>query len=149
MRFLKPSLFLLAGLVLVGTYASAEMGVESDVTISKIPDDQRAAARATANPTPATPESIDNGKMIFVGKGTCFVCHGFTGLGDGDAGVALDPAPRNFSNTQFHDLRTDGELFWVIKNGSEGTGMISYNPAMITDEETWDVINYVRTIKGQ
>src|SRR2546425_8874547 len=30
--------------------------------------------------------------------------------------------PRNFTNPKFHKNRTDGEMFWVIKNGSAGTG---------------------------
>ena len=41
--------------------------------------------------------------------------------------------------------RKDGELFWVIKNGSTGTGMISLTPAIITEEEAWTIINYERT----
>lgn len=146
MRLWKATLLLVTGLVLVSVYAHA---VERDITVPRVPADQMAAAKAMKNPLPATPENIVKGKAVFEGKGTCFTCHGLSGKGDGDAGKALDPTPRDFSNPQFHGLRTDGEMFWVIKNGTAGTGMIAYNPAMITDEETWQVILYERTFKGK
>jgi mono/diheme cytochrome c family protein len=146
MRLWKGTLLLVMSLTFVSIYASA---AEKDPTVPRVPADQIAAAKAMKNPLQATPENIAKGKAIFEGKGTCFTCHGLSGKGDGDAGKALDPTPRDFTNAQFHGLRTDGEMFWVIKNGSAGTGMISYNPAMITDEETWQVILYERSFKGK
>ncbi len=146
MRLWKETLLLVTGLTFVSMYASA---AEKDVTVPRVPADQIAAAKEMKNPLQATPENIAKGKAIFEGKGTCFTCHGLSGKGDGDAGKALDPSPRNFTNPQFHSLRTDGEMFWVIKNGSAGTGMISYNPAIITDEEAWQTILYERSFKGK
>ncbi len=146
MRLWKETLLLVTSLTFVTMYANA---AERDITVSRVPADQLADAKANKNPLQATPENIAKGKAIFEGKGTCFTCHGLSGKGDGDAGKALDPSPRNFTNPQFHSLRTDGEMFWVIKNGSAGTGMISYNPAIITDEEAWQAILYERTFKGK
>ncbi len=146
MRLWKETLLLVTGLTFVSMYANA---VERDITVPRVPPDQIAAAKEMKNPLQATPENIAKGKAIFEGKGTCFACHGLSGKGDGDAGKALDPTPRNFTNPQFHSLRTDGEMFWVIKNGSAGTGMISYNPVMITDEEAWQTILYERSFKGK
>ena len=123
--------------------------VEKDPLIPRVPADQLAAAKATKNPRPGDPKSIANGKAIFEGKGICFTCHGIGGKGDGDAGKALDPTPRNFTNPAFHAAKTDGEMAWVIKNGSVGTGMIAYSPTIITEDEVWDVINYERTFKGK
>jgi mono/diheme cytochrome c family protein len=125
--------------------ATASLAAERDITIPRVPADQLEAAKAMKNPVPPTPENIAKGKELFEGKATCFTCHGMSGKGDGPAGQALDPSPRNFTNPEFHKLRTDGELFWVIKNGSAGTGMISYAPAIISDEEAWTIINYERT----
>ena len=146
MKLWKMTLLLLTGLIFVFTYAYA---AEKDITVSRVPPDQIAAAKAMKNPLPATPDNIVKGKAIFEGKGTCFTCHGMSGKGDGDAGKALDPSPRNFTNPQFHSLRTDGEMFWVITNGSAGTGMISYSPAIITEEEAWQAILYERSFKGK
>src|SRR5437016_2742992 len=88
-------------------------------------------------------------QAIYEGKGTCFNCHGTSGKGDGPAGAILNPTPRNFTNPKFHKNRTDGEMFWVIKNGSAGTGMVPLIGTAITEEEAWYVINYERSFEGK
>ena len=82
------------------------------------------------------------GKALFEGKGLCVKCHGVEGRGNGRLAEFLDPSPRNFTNVDWQRNRTDGELLWIIKNGSEGTGMASMAPAV---EEAWHVILYIRT----
>ncbi|WP_455245132.1 c-type cytochrome [Petrachloros mirabilis] len=131
-----------AVLMLTATIAGAE---EKDPLKPRVPSDQMSAARQMKNPVEATPENIAKGKALFEGKGTCFNCHGKEGKGDGPAGQILNPSPRNFTNCKFHKKRKDGELFWVIKNGSPGTGMVSLIPAAITEEEAWTIINYERS----
>ena len=108
---------------------------EKDPLKPRVPADQMSDARANKNPVPSTPENIAKGKALFEGKGTCFNCHGKNGDGQGEAGKILNPSPRNFTNCKFHKKRKDGELFWVIKNGSAGTGMVSLVPAAITEQE--------------
>jgi hypothetical protein len=118
---------------------------ERDPLKPRVPADQMADAKAMKNPVAANPESIAKGKALFEGKGTCFNCHGKEGNGQGPAGAILNPSPRDFTNCKFHKKRKDGELFWVIKNGSAGTGMVSLIPAAITEEEAWTIINYERS----
>ena len=118
---------------------------EKDPLKPRVPADQMADAKAMKNPIASTPESIAKGKALFEGKGTCFNCHGKDGNGQGEDGKVLNPSPRDFTNCKFHKKRKDGELFWVIKNGSTGTGMISLTPAIISEEEAWTIINYERT----
>ena len=136
------------GVVGLALVASAAFAAERDIKIPRVPAAELAAAKANKNPLPATPENIAKGKAIFEGKGTCFTCHGNSGKGDGPAGAALEPSPRNFTNPEFDKVRTEGEMFWIVKNGSPGTGMISYNPAMISDEEAWQAILYERSLGG-
>jgi mono/diheme cytochrome c family protein len=38
----------------------------------------------------------------------------------------------------------DGQLFWIIKKGSMGTGMMSF--AGLPDEQVWQLIQYIRTL---
>jgi hypothetical protein len=38
----------------------------------------------------------------------------------------------------------DGQLFWVIKNGSSGTGMMSF--AGLPDDQVWQLIVYIRSL---
>ncbi len=120
---------------------TAEEG-ERDIRIPRAP----AQASNVENPLPSSPLIVSEGEKIFKGKGTCYTCHGITGKGDGPAGLELKPRPRDFTNSEFQKLRTDGELFWVIRHGSPGTRMFSYSPAIITEDEAWRVIHYLRTL---
>lgn len=122
---------------------------EKDPTIPRVPADQRAAAKFMKNPFPKTPEIVAKGKAIYEGKGTCFNCHGLSGKGDGPAGLFLNPSPTNFSNPKFQKNRTDGEMFWVIKNGTPGTGMVPLIGTAVTAEEAWLAILYVRSFEGR
>jgi mono/diheme cytochrome c family protein len=136
----------LVGLAFV---AGVAVAAEKDPKVPRVPAAELAAAKAMKNPLKPTPDVLAKGKAIFEGKGTCFTCHGNSGKGDGPAGAALDPSPRNFTNPEFNKIRTPGEMFWVVKNGSAGTGMIAYNPAMINDEEAWEAITYARSLGGE
>ena len=148
MRYFSKFLGVSAALMLFSaTVAGAE---EKDPLKPRVPPDQIAEAKQMKNPDANTPENIAKGKAMFEGKGTCFNCHGKEGNGDGPAGAILNPSPRNFTNCKFHKKRKDGELFWVIKNGSAGTGMVSLIPAAINEEEAWIIINYERSFcKGE
>ncbi len=117
-------------------------GKERDIEIPRAPGE----SKGVKNPLSNTLEIIAKGREIYHGKGTCFVCHGNTGKGDGPSGAELNPRPRNFTNPRFQEIRTDGELFWVIRNGSPGTRMFSYFPAIIDEEDSWAVIHYLRTL---
>ncbi|MGE0470039.1 MAG: hypothetical protein Nkreftii_002925 [Candidatus Nitrospira kreftii] len=118
---------------------------EKDPLKSRVPADQMADAKAMKNKFEADADSIAKGKALYEGKGTCFNCHGKAGDGQGEAGKILNPSPRDFTNCKFHKKRKDGELFWVIKNGSPGTGMVALIPAAITEDEAWHIINYERS----
>lgn len=143
MGYLLRSAGFLTALMFVA--ATAVVAEERDPLKPRVPPDQIAEAKARKNPIANTPENVAKGKALFEGKGTCFNCHGKEGKGDGPAGLILNPTPRNFTNCKFHKKRKDGELFWVIKNGSAGTGMVPLIPAAINEEEAWTIINYERS----
>ena len=119
---------------------------ERDLLQPRVPPDKIQMAKKEKNPFPATPENLAKGKAIFEGKGTCFTCHGMEGKGDGPAAAGLDPSPRNFTNPVFHSARTDGELMYVLKNGSPGTAMMPLVGSAISEEEGWLVLLYVRSL---
>lgn len=141
-KFILPVGLLSALLLLGGT---ATFALEKNPLKPRVPAKERKAAKKMKNPIAFTKENVAKGKALFEGKGTCFNCHGKTGKGDGPAGKVLNPSPRNFTNCKFHRKRKDGELFWVIKNGSKGTGMVSMIPKAITEKEAWTIINYERS----
>ncbi len=126
---------------------------EFDITLSRVPVSERAAAKALKPPFQPTSEILAEGKAIFLGKGTCFQCHGPEGKGDGGAAKILPIQPRDFTNPKFDKVRTPGEMMWVLKNGSmgqtgqiPGTGMLPVVDRFIDEEEAWKVILYERSL---
>lgn len=94
----------------------------------------------------APPEIVAAGKALYEGKGRCFLCHGISGKGDGPAAHMHRPhPPRDFTDCAFQKEREDGELFWIIKYGSPGTGMQRLIPGQLSEEEGWKIVAYVRT----
>lgn len=143
MGYLSKFLSISAALMLLSV--SVVGAEEKDPLKPRVPADQMAEAKGMKNKFEADADSIAKGKALYEGKGTCFNCHGKAGDGQGEAGKILNPSPRDFTNCKFHKKRKDGELFWVIKNGSPGTGMVSLIPAAITEDEAWHIINYERS----
>ncbi len=87
------------------------------------------------------------GKEIFMKKAkpmACKMCHGDKGDGTGKLGKALKPAPRNFACADTMKDVTPGQMFWIIKNGSKGTGMAPFGKTL-KDNDIWDVIKYIRS----
>lgn len=86
------------------------------------------------------------GEVIFTTN--CVSCHGETGLGDGPAGAALDPAPGNLQ-TASKDA-SDAYLFWIISEGgaaaSRSASMASYK-SVLSEADIWNVIAYIKTLK--
>lgn len=113
-----------------------------------VPTDKLAEARALTSPLPKSPEIVEKGKALYDGKGACFNCHGKDGGGNGPLAAQLNPSPRNFQHHGFWRHRTEGEIFWVIKNGSAGTSMVGFG-GQLTDEEIWALIQYARSFAGE
>ena len=88
-----------------------------------------------------------NGKKLFNKTAkpiACKMCHGKTGAGDGKLGKVLKPHPRNFTCKATMFKISAGQMFWIIKNGSKGTGMVAHKRTL-KDKEIWDIIKYIRT----
>jgi outer membrane biosynthesis protein TonB len=89
----------------------------------------------------------DNGKKIYNKTAkpmACKMCHGDKGNGKGKLGAALKPNPRNFTCAETMEGVSAGQMFWIIKNGSPGTGMAAHNKSL-KDNEIWDVVKYIRS----
>jgi mono/diheme cytochrome c family protein len=134
-------------LVVVVSLAIPAWAIERHMMQPRVPADKLTEARALTSPLPKSPEILAQGKALYNGKGTCFNCHGKDGDGNGPLAVQLNPSPRNFQHHGFWRHRTDGEIFWVIKNGSVGTSMVGFG-GQLTDEEIWSIIQYERSFAG-
>jgi len=102
---------------------------------------------AKTNPLPASAGTIAAGKTLFLKTAqpvACILCHGEQGDGKGPMGTALVPPPRNFTCGPMMKDIPDGQLFWIIKNGSPGTGMMPFSG--LPDEQVWQLIQYIRSL---
>ncbi len=101
------------------------------------------------NPLPNVPEQVQMGRLMFQGEAqpVCTTCHGPQGDGAGPMGMGLVPPPRNFTCAETMNAIPDGQLFWIIKNGSEGTGMPAFG--QLPDESIWQIILYLRQFAGK
>ena len=107
----------------------------------KAPDE----SYALSNPEQATAERIAAGRKLYEKAATppCETCHGLKGDGNGAIATQFLPRPRNFTCAEMLHEIPDGQLFWVIRNGSPETGMPPYKK--LTDPQIWQIILYLRT----
>ncbi len=124
---------------------NAAAASDAEVLKPRVPAEQIEEVRTWSNPVPVTKENIEKGQAIFHGKAFCVTCHGRDGKGLGDIPGLVGKLPRNFTDRSWQAARTDGELFWILKNGSPGTDMASFIPLVLTEEEAWQVLLYVRS----
>lgn len=72
----------------------------------------------------------------------CSVCHGDSGLGDGPAGVGLEPAPANLRDATRLDRLSLYDLYNTLGLGIEGTDMPSFAD-QLDERQRWDVATYI------
>jgi len=124
---------------------------------------------ARVNPLQTTAENLARGRLLYQKEAkplACARCHGANGEGKGADARGLVPAPRNFTCAETMKDITDGQMYWVIENGSgdyhlpsrqgaqqiERPGRETRFTAMrphktyLTDTEIWQLIMYIRTL---
>jgi len=93
-----------------------------------------------ANPTT---EIISKGKELF--DSNCKSCHGDQGNGDGPAGVALNPKPRNFHQKEgWTNGNKFSEIYQTLQEGIVKNGMAAYE--YISPSDRISIINYIRSL---
>src|ERR1700740_2302733 len=92
------------------------------------------------NPVSATPESLARAKKQY--GYDCVMCHGKDGNSKGEVAVDMKLSMHDESNPATLKDRTDGELFYIIKNGKD---QMPPEGNRVKDETIWDMVNYVRS----
>ena len=112
------------------------------------------------NPVPATPGSIERGRVVY--EAFCIGCHGAYGDGRGPAKPYLNPPPMDFTLLQAsganpqtgqpgyrYDLTknkvsslNNGVIYYAVFNGLPGSAMPHFK-GILESEKIWDVGNYI------
>ena len=99
-------------------------------------------AKALKSPLNATAGGADVAAGRELYQKHCEACHGYDGTGNTAAGGGLYPPPRNLSPAAVvKRKRTDGELFYFIRNGVRNTAMPGWQ---LPDQATWQLVAFVR-----
>lgn len=99
------------------------------------------------NPLENSSDNIEKGRLLFQldAQPSCTMCHG-SGNGLGMMAANMTPPPRNFTCKETMEQVPDGQLFWIIKNGSAGTGMPAFDG--LADRQVWQLIHYIRQLSN-
>src|SRR5579863_2605210 len=96
------------------------------------------------NPAPADSQNVLEGKQNF--SHYCYVCHGLDGQGTGvPFADAMSPPLPSLASKSVQSY-SDGQLFWVVKNGLWPTGMPRANGSL-NEDEIWSIIVYIRDMQ--
>ena len=90
--------------------------------------------------------SMATGKAVY--DSYCLECHGPNGEGDGPAGMALNPKPRNYAKDGFKYGSSLEEVRITVREGIEGTAMQEWRE-VLTEDEITEVSNFVKTLASQ
>lgn len=109
----------------------SEIVAEAAVDVSKI-----------AEPWVINEDMVKHGKKLFAAN--CAMCHGNEGHGDGPAGQALNPKPRNLVEGPWKKGGGFIGLYNVLTEGIAGSSMASYGHLKSVDR--WALVQYIDSI---
>jgi mono/diheme cytochrome c family protein len=73
----------------------------------------------------------------------CVQCHGAPGKERDEVGRGLNPRPPSLVDAA--PLWSSSELFWIIKNGIQMTGMPAFGPTH-DDDRIWAIVSFVQRL---
>ena len=89
------------------------------------------------------PASVRLGAKAFATHG-CTTCHGGPGVSWLKLSEGLHPDPPDLKKVV--DQRSPAQLFWIVKNGINMTGMPSFALAGAKDEEIWQIVAFLKKL---
>lgn len=117
-----------AGLIVLLCAAMVSMAADGN-WLKHVPE----ADRKRVNPVAGHPDAIAAGARVF--EDHCAKCHGDDALGRGKR-------PSLRSDRVQH--ATDGEIFWLLRNGNLPKGMPTW--AALPEPMRWQIIAYVKSL---
>lgn len=116
--------------VLILAFAVTSLATSNGAWLAKVP----AQERDKANPYKDQPDAPAAGRRIFVDH--CAQCHG-----QDAEGTKKRPSLRT---SRVQQEATDGDLHWLLRNGSMAYGMPSWSK--LGDPQIWQVIMYLKSL---
>jgi mono/diheme cytochrome c family protein len=99
-----------------------------------------AEAKQMENPVKATPASQAQAKKMY--GYDCSICHGEKGDGKGEIAADQKPPLKDWTDPAALKDTTDGELFYIIKNGK---GTMTGEGDRLKTDDLWNMVIYVRS----
>jgi mono/diheme cytochrome c family protein len=93
-------------------------------------------SRSSSSSSSASSGGAAEAQQIYTSR--CATCHGQEGTGDGPAGTALTPRPRNFHDGAWQASVTDDQIDRVIREGGAAIGkspLMPPNPDLVARPE--------------
>ena len=146
-------------LLLLLLWGCAASSSEPRVETTKVSDSSVASGCSQVRKTPSAPKAtLDQTNPVFASEITrkagqklyenvtplaCKLCHGEKGDGKGDPDFESTPTARDFTCAPMMNTLSDGQLFWIIKNGSPNTSMPAF--ADLSEQDVWTLVYYLRS----
>lgn len=93
------------------------------------------------NPLPVNADTIASGQQNF--SHYCYACHGLDGQGTGvPFADSMSPPVPSLASPPVQSY-SDGQLYWVVRNGLWLTGMPAAK-GILNEEEIWSLVLYIR-----
>jgi mono/diheme cytochrome c family protein len=92
------------------------------------------------NPVKPTAESQSHAKKMY--GYDCAICHGANGNGKGDIAGEMKPPLKDYTDPAALKDMTDGELFYIIKNGK---GQMPPEGDRAKPDDMWNMVILVRS----
>jgi mono/diheme cytochrome c family protein len=116
------------------------LSFNSTYTSTQEPWKAPVSADTLVSPYLIEPLTLPQGQEIYTLY--CASCHGHQGKADGIAANNLKVKPLKFQDKKV-TVQTNGALFWKIR---EGRGEMPSFKDMLSDEQKWQLVEYVRDI---
>jgi mono/diheme cytochrome c family protein len=91
------------------------------------------------------PAMVQAGARAFNERG-CVNCHGGPGAPWAKFSEGLHPSPPDLKEVA--DKLEPRHIFWIVKNGINMTGMPSFGPTGVPDDEIWKIVAFVKKLPG-
>jgi mono/diheme cytochrome c family protein len=104
----------------------------------------RAVAAKTKNPVASNAASLAAGEALY--QKQCRLCHGATGKADTAAAKSMGAS--DLTDATWTRGNSDGEIFAVIMEGAGPEFKMKGFKGRLSDQDTWHVVNYVRSLAG-